>query len=74
MGRLAADKHMFRVAEKHYRRARKADPSNPHAAYNLALTEFILGDKQTAKELANETLLIDPNYQAAKDLLRKIKE
>lgn len=74
MGRLAADEHMFRVAEKHYRRARKADPSNPHAAYNLALTEFILGDKEAARGLANETLQIDPNYQAAKDLLRKINE
>lgn len=74
MGRIAADEHRFRVAEKHYRRARTADPKNPHAAFNLALTEFILGDKDAARGLANETLQIAPNYQAAKDLLRKLSE
>lgn len=73
LGRLAADSRQFRTAEKFYRRARAADPENPHAAYNLALTHFILREYGEARDAARTTLKIDRDYEPAKELLEKIK-
>lgn len=74
LGRIAADRQQYRVAERHYVRAASADPKNPHAAYNLALARFLMKNYSMARVEALRALSIDPGYGAAKELLASIAQ
>jgi tetratricopeptide (TPR) repeat protein len=64
----------YREAEECYYRARKEYPDNATICYNLAVLFFVKHDRFTAKKYITKALELDPSYENALQLLRRIEK
>ncbi len=62
----------FDNAIKYLTEAYKSDPKDPSVIYNLSLAYSKKKDFKTALELINKCLVLNPKYQEANDLKRRI--
>jgi len=74
MGTILSRQGNIAEAGKYYFKATEFYPEEPVSFYNIAYLLYISGDLENARFYASKTVLIDPGYTPAKDLLRKIRE
>lgn len=56
-----------------FRRATEIAPTNPKAFYNLAVHQYMLGQKSEALSAANQALRLDPAHAGARDLASRMQ-
>lgn len=64
----------FDDAIKVFRKALKQDPDDPTLYFNLAMSHLKKDEKDFAKNYLKQAIQIDPEFQEAKDLLKKISK
>lgn len=74
LGRLLADTHRLREAERLYLRSAKADPSYVYPLHNLSHLMMLEHRPVEARAFAERALAVDPNYEPAKDIIAKLSE
>jgi tetratricopeptide (TPR) repeat protein len=74
LGRVLADGKSDSEAEELYLRATKADPTYIYPFHNLAHLYLMTKRYPLARSYAEQALRIDPNYQSAKDILKRVDE
>ncbi len=60
----------FKRALKCFERARRMAPKDPDIIYSLGLTHMLLNDRSRALRFLDQVLLLDPDHEASKALLR----